>query len=170
MNCLLEFSKMTFTNHFIFTFLTGIIFWSLFDEITIHGNVKTTFHYVLFMFYINFFTVFFMLSTCYSTRCFLRFFLGKKLSRIYCNFVFITFLNRLWHSLIFQDVLSLFWTFFTCYSTRCFFSFFLLNTRFSHSLQLRAFLHGLPHSKHVTAQDVCWIYSRINVSCILCML
>ena len=35
MNCLLEFRKMTFTIHFIFTFL----------------NISTTFHYVLFMFW-----------------------------------------------------------------------------------------------------------------------
>ena len=45
MNCLLEFRKITFTIHFFFTFLTGIIFRPLFDEITIHGNVKITFHY-----------------------------------------------------------------------------------------------------------------------------
>ena len=45
MNCLLEFRKITFTIHFFFTFLTGIIFRPLLDEITIHGNVKITFHY-----------------------------------------------------------------------------------------------------------------------------
>ena len=91
-------------------------------------------------------------------------------SRIHCNFVFITFLMVFLHNFIFQDVSSLFLTFFTCYSTRCLLTFFLVTTRFSHSLQLRVHLDGLPHSKHVTAQDLCWIYSRINVSCILCML
>ena len=43
MNCLLEFRKITFTIHFYFTFVTGIIFRPLFDEIAIHGNVKITF-------------------------------------------------------------------------------------------------------------------------------
>ena len=39
--------------------------------------------------------------------------------------------------------------------------FFLLITFFSHPLQLHAhhYLNGLPHSKHVSSQDVCLIYS-----------
>ena len=92
MNCLLEFRKITFTIHFFFTFLTGIIFRPLFDEITIHGNVKITF---------------FMKSAWYRTWCLMNFFSEKMFSRIHCNFMLITFLN------------------------------------------------GLPHSKHVSSQDVC---------------
>jgi len=42
MHCLLVF---TFKIHFDFSLLAGKIFHSLFDEITIHGNVKITFHY-----------------------------------------------------------------------------------------------------------------------------
>ena len=80
MNCLLEFRKMTFTIHFFFTFLTGIIFRPLFDEITIHGNVKITF---------------FMKSTWYRTWCLMNFFSSLHFSRIHCNFMLITFLNGL---------------------------------------------------------------------------
>ena len=87
---------MTFTIHLIFTFLKSIIFRPLFDEITIHGNVKITF---------------FMKSTWYRRWCLMNFFSSLHFSRIHCNFMLITFLN------------------------------------------------GLPHSKHVSSQDVCLIYS-----------
>ena len=64
MNCLLEFSKMTFTIRFIFTFLTGIILRPLFTTFCscflISFSKKLTF---------------FMLGTWYCIRCLMNFFL-----------------------------------------------------------------------------------------------
>ena len=144
MHCLLVFCEMSFPIRLNFSPLTGIIFWSLFDEITIHRNVKTTFHYVLFMCFIIFFTVFFMLTTWYCIICFLSFFLVITISRIHCNFMFITFLNRLWHFLIFKDVSSLF-------------------SNILHMLQHKMFLeflNAIPHSMHVTTMMFCKIPSQ----------
>ena len=39
MHCLLVFRKMSFPIHLNFSHLAGIISWSLFDEITLHGYV-----------------------------------------------------------------------------------------------------------------------------------
>ena len=113
----------------------------------------------------HFFRTFF---TCYSTRCLLKFLLVITISRIHCNFGFISMV-------------------YACYSTRCLLNL-LEDKRFLHSMHVIAqdvcwisfssspFLAFTATSgvsqwfMHVTAQDVCWIYSRINVSCILCML
>ena len=113
-----------------------------------------------------------MLSTWYCIRCFLRFFLGKKLSRIHCNFgLFLIVYDILWSSKMFyrffkhssrviaQDVSSVSFSslhvsrihcnfglismVYACYSTR-----WLLNL-----LKNKRFLHSM----HVIAQDVCWI-------------
>ena len=118
MNCLLEFRKMTFMIHLIFTFLTGIIFRPLFDEITIHGNVKITF---------------FMKSTWYRRWCLMNFFSSLHFSRIHCNFMLITFLNGLPHSKHFS---------------RCLFNLLLVitNSRIHCNFVFIPFLNGLWHS------------------------
>ena len=46
MHCLSVFRKMTFTFHFIFSPLAGLIFLSLFDEITIHGYCGVEIDYI----------------------------------------------------------------------------------------------------------------------------
>ena len=48
---------MTSTIHLIFSLLADIILQSHFDEITIQGNIEITFHYIVSMFLILFFTV-----------------------------------------------------------------------------------------------------------------
>ena len=87
MNCLLEFRKMTFTIHFIFTFLAGIIFRPLF----------TTF-YPCFLLSFSKKITFFMLSTWYCIRCFLSFFHLITLFSHPLQLCLHHFLNRLRHS------------------------------------------------------------------------
>ena len=45
MHCLLVFCKMSSLFHLNFSPLACIFFYSLFDEITLHGYVKITFNY-----------------------------------------------------------------------------------------------------------------------------
>ena len=106
----------------------------------------------------------------------------KPLFTTFCSCFILTFLNRLWHSLIFQDVLSLFWTFYACYSTRCLLKFLLIITisrihcNFGFISMVyacystRCLLNLLEnkrflHSMHVIALYVCWISFSFFFTC-----
>ena len=64
----------------------------------IEKSIQTTFHYILFLLYVLllYFPFFFVLNICYSTRCFINFFLKKMFIHKHCNFAF---LKRLPHSM-----------------------------------------------------------------------
>ena len=88
MNCLLGYCKMTFMIHLIFTSLAGMIFRPHF---TTFGSCFV----IIFLKEITFFHVQYMLQH----KTFYEFFSKKMFSRIHCNFVFLTFLNGLSHSM-----------------------------------------------------------------------
>ena len=167
-------STCTFTIPLIFTFLTGIISWSLFDEITLHGNVKPLLTMIQHMYCLKEFRK--MSFTIHFDFSLLAGIIIRPLFTTFYSCFVIIFLEKIPFFMLGR------W-----YCTLCFLRFFLLITLFWHPLQLclhpfsqwfmtfstisssKMFHHIFEHSWHVTAQDVSCFHLSINVSCILCI-
>ena len=135
-NCLWVFTKMTFTNHLIFTCLAGVIFRPLFTTFC-------SFLHVLFIIFLGKITF-----SWYCTWCFIMASTTTLCSSLFSHLKLgYPTLCMLWHLMLY-NFSKLFTTYTatpcSCYSTRCFITFLGVKRR-------------LPHSMHIIVSDIIWI-------------